>query len=188
MRTRPITIAAIGVVVAMSAAAALAQSTDGATCDRLAAYPDDPDKPADVAGNYEIPRDEIATALKACKAAAGTPDAPRRIWFELGRAYEFSRRPAEGAKAYRKAIDAGSTSAMVGLGGLYAKGKGVKADPAEARKLFEQAATAGNPLGMINLARSMAPASACRSILPRRGAGSKRPLPPTRWMRCFSSA
>jgi uncharacterized protein len=151
MKTRPIIVAAIGVVVAVSAAAALAQSTDIATCDRLASYPEDPDKPSGVAGNYQIPRAEIATALKTCKAAAGAADAPRRIWFELGRAYEFSRQPAEALKAYRRAIDAGSTSAMVGLGGMYAHGSGVKANAAEARKLFEQAATAGNPLGMINL-------------------------------------
>jgi len=51
MRKRAIIVVATGVVVAMSAAAALAQSTDIATCDRLAAYPDDPDKPAGVAGN-----------------------------------------------------------------------------------------------------------------------------------------
>jgi uncharacterized protein len=152
MRKRTgVVVVAVGIAAAMGTAAALAQSSDGATCDRLAAYPDDPDKPAGVAGNYEIPRDEIATALKACKAAAGAANAPGRFWFELGRAYEFSRRPAEAVKAYRKAIDAGSTSAMVGLGGLYAKGAGVKADPAEARKLFERAAAAGNPLGMINM-------------------------------------
>jgi uncharacterized protein len=153
MKTRPIIVAAIGVVVAVSAAAALAQSTDIATCDRLASYPEDPDKPSGVAGNYQIPRAEIATALKTCKAAAGAADAPRRIWFELGRAYEFSRQPAEALKAYRRAIDAGSTSAMVGLGGMYAHGSGVKANAAEAHKLFEQAATAGNPLGMITLCR-----------------------------------
>jgi TPR repeat protein len=140
-----------GIALAASAIAAAAQSNDSATCDRLAAFPDDPDKPAGVAGNYEIPRDEIATALKACKAAAHAAGATHRTWFELGRAYEFSRQHGEAAKAYRKAIEAGSTSAMVGLGGLYAKGAGVKADPAEARKLFEQAATAGNSLGMINL-------------------------------------
>jgi TPR repeat protein len=150
MRKRAVIIVATG-VVAMSVAAALAQSTDIATCDRLAAYPDDPDKPTGVAGNYEIPAAEIATALKACKAASGAADAPRRIWFELGRAHEFSRQPAEALKAYRKAIDAGSTSAMVGLGGMYANGSGVKANAAEARKLFEQAAAAGNPLAMANL-------------------------------------
>jgi TPR repeat protein len=151
MRKRAIIVAAISLVAAINAAAAQAQSTDIATCDGLAAFPDDPDKPVGVAGKYQIPGAEIATALKACKAAAGAADAPRRIWFELGRAYEFSRQPADALKAYRKAIDAGSTSAMVGLGGMYAHGSGVKANAAEARKLFEQAAAAGNPLAMMNL-------------------------------------
>jgi uncharacterized protein len=151
MRKHGNIVVAIGIALATSTMGALAQSTDSATCDRLAAFLDDPDKPAGVAGNYEIPAGEIATALKACKAAAHAAGATHRTWFELGRAYEFSRQHAEAAKAYRKAIEAGSTSAMVGLGGLYAKGAGVKADPVEARKLFEQAAAAGNPLGMINL-------------------------------------
>ncbi len=151
MRNHGKIIVAIGIVITTCAMAAGAQSSDSATCDRLAAYPDDPDKPPGVAGNYEIPAGDIATALKACKAAAHAADATHRTRFELGRAYEFGRQHAEAAKAYRKAIEAGSTSAMVGLAGLYAKGAGVKADPAEARKLFERAAAAGNPLGMLNL-------------------------------------
>ena len=45
----------------------------------------------------------------------------------------------------------GSTSAMVGIGGMYAHGSGVKANPAEARKWIERAAAAGDPTGMANL-------------------------------------
>lgn len=187
MRKHGNIVVAIGIALATSTMGALAQSTDSATCDRLAAFPDDPDKPAGVAGNYEIPAGEIATALKACKAAPRAAGATHRTWFELGRAYEFSRQHAEAAKAYRKAIEAGSTSAIVGLGGLYAKGAGVKADPVEARKLFEQAAAAGNPLGMINLGSVYGPVSASRSISRSRGAGSKRQRPPTRRKQCFSS-
>jgi hypothetical protein len=86
-------------------------------------------QPAGVAGNYEIPAGESATALKACKAAVRAADAPRRIWFELGRAHEFSHQRAEAVRVYRKAVEAGSTSAMVGLGGLCAKGAGVKKGP-----------------------------------------------------------
>jgi TPR repeat protein len=125
--------------------------TNVETCDRLAAYPDDPDKPAGVAGYHQIPGPDIATALKACKAAASVAGAPRRLVFELGRAYEFSRQPAEAVRAYRKAVDMGSTSAMVGLGAMYANGSGVKANPAQARALIERAAAAGNPTGMNNL-------------------------------------
>ena len=130
---------------------ALTAPADIATCDRLAAHPGDPDKPADVKGSLDIAPPDVATALKACKTAAAAPDAPRRVQFELGRAYEFNRQPASAAIAYRKAVEAGSTSAMVGLGALYAKGTGVKTNGAEARKLFERAAAAGDPLGMSNL-------------------------------------
>ena len=188
MTKRSLMVVAIGAAVAMSAAPARAESADTATCDRLAAFPDDPDKPAGIAGRYEIPGPEIATALKACEAAANAADAPSRIWFELGRAYEFSRQPAEALKAYRKAIDAGSTSAMVGLGGMYANGSGIKANPAEARKLFEQAGQRAIRSRCPISDRCTAPASAWRSILPRRACGLRKPLSRTRRKRCSSSA
>jgi TPR repeat protein len=142
--------------ILLAAAALLAPTaaraeTDVETCDRLAAYPDDPDMPAGVAGNYHIPRPDVGNAVKACKAATSADGAPRRIWFELGRAYEFNHQAAEALRAYRKAIDMGSTSAMVGIGGMYAHGSGVKANPAEARKWIERAAAAGDPTGMANL-------------------------------------
>ena len=148
----PAMIAAI-LAAALSSVAAPSRAApaDIATCDRLAAHPDDPDKPADVKGNSDIRAPDIAAALKACKTAAAAPDAPRRVLFELGRAYEFNRQAAPAAAAYRKAVDAGSTSAMVGLGALYFKGAGVKANVAEARRLFERSAAAGDPLGMLNL-------------------------------------
>jgi TPR repeat protein len=149
---RSVSLIAISLVAFWSAAVAEDDaSSDLATCDRLAAYPEDADKPADIKGPYQITAPDIEAAVKACKAAADAPDAPRRIAFELGRAYEFSGRAADAAKAYRRAVDAGSTSAMVGLGALYAKGHGVKKDLAEARRLFERAAAAGDRMGMTNL-------------------------------------
>jgi TPR repeat protein len=128
-----------------------ASPADVAKCDELAALPNDPDNPPDIKGRRDIPPREVAAALAACKAAAATAGAPPRTLFELGRAYEFNRQPAEAAKAYRRAVDAGSSTAMVGLGTLYATGKGVARNPAETRKLFTRAAEAGNPIGMSNL-------------------------------------
>jgi TPR repeat protein len=142
-------IAASIVGLANLAVPAGATPADVATCDRLAAHPDDFDKPAGVKGSYDIAPRDVAAALSACKIAAAAPDAPRRLPFELGRAYEFKRQPAEAVKAYRRAVDAGSTMAMVGLCALYAHGDGK--DAAEARKLFERAAEAGNPIAMTNL-------------------------------------
>jgi TPR repeat protein len=134
----------IGVLALIAATAqspARAQSADLVLCDRIAADPTDPDKPADVRGSAEIAPADVATAIKFCKAASG---ASRRALFELGRAYAANRQLEEAIGAYRKAADKGSTAAMVDLGRLFAAGSGMPKDEAQARKLFERAAQAGN--------------------------------------------
>jgi hypothetical protein len=57
-------------------------------CDRIAADPADPDKPADVKGVTEIAPSDVATAIKFCKIAA---PAARRALYQLGRAYAANR-------------------------------------------------------------------------------------------------
>ncbi len=126
-----------------------AQSADLVLCDRLAADPADPDKPADVKGTREIAPTDVATAIKFCKVAS---NASRRALYQLGRAYAANQQVPEAIGAYRKAADKGSTTAMVELGVLLATGAGVPKDEAQARRLFERAADAGNPRGAINLA------------------------------------
>jgi TPR repeat protein len=128
---------------------AYAQSADLVLCDRIAADPADPDKPADVKGTPEIAQSDIATAIKYCKIASGSS---RRALYELGRAYAANRQMAEAMNAWRRAADKGSTSAMVELGVMLGTGNGVAQNPGEARKLFERAAEAGNPRGVTNLA------------------------------------
>jgi uncharacterized protein len=128
---------------------AVAQSADLVLCDRLAADPSDPDKPADVKGTPEVAKADIPTAVKFCKVASGSS---RRALYQLGRAYAGNGQLPEAIGAWRKAADKGSTSAMVELGVLYATGAGVTLDEAQARKLFERAAEAGNPRGITNLA------------------------------------
>jgi TPR repeat protein len=118
-------------------------------CDRLAADPSDPDKPADIKGAADIAPSDVATAIKFCRAASA---ASRRALYELGRAYAANQQLPEAIGAYRKAADKGSTSAMVELGVLLATGSGVAKDEAQARNLFERAAAAGNPRGATNLA------------------------------------
>ena len=142
--------AAIGCLVALANAPAVhAQSADLVLCDRIAADPADPDKPADVKGVAEIAASDVATAIKFCKRAS---PASRRALYELGRAYAANRQMQEAIAAWRKAADKGSTSAMVELGVLYGTGNSVTQDEAQARKLFEHAAEAGNPRGVSNLA------------------------------------
>lgn len=130
-------------------APARAQSADLVLCDRIAAEPSDPDKPADVKGVAEIAPGDVATAIKFCRTAAASS---RRAMYELGRAYAANRQTAEAVAAWRKAADKGSTAAMVELGVAYATGAGVAKDDAEAHKLLEHAAQGGNPRGVSNLA------------------------------------
>jgi TPR repeat protein len=126
-----------------------AQSADLVLCDRVAADPEDPDKPADVKGVASIARSDVATAIKFSKIASASS---RRAMYQLGRAYVANRQTDEAVVVYRKAVDKGSTTAMVELGVMLANGTGVAKDEAAARKLFERAAQAGNPRGVTNLA------------------------------------
>jgi TPR repeat protein len=143
-------------VLAMTIAAMLAspsparaQSADLVLCDRLAADPADPDKPADIKGTPAVAPADVATAIKYCRTAGNSS---RRALYELGRAYAANQQLPEAMAAWRKAADKGSTSAMVELGVLYGTGAGVPKDEDQARKLFERAAQAGNPRGISNLA------------------------------------
>jgi TPR repeat protein len=142
-------IALIAMSIALAPTLAHAQSADLVLCDRLAADPADPDKPADAKGVPDVAPSDIATAIKYCRTASGSS---RRAMYQLGRAYAANRQIPEAIAAWRKAADKGSTSAMVELGVLYGEGSGVARDEAQARKLFERAAEAGNPRGVTNLA------------------------------------
>ncbi len=141
-------IGALALALAPFHSPARAQSADLVLCDRLAADPADPDKPADIKGTSDIAPSDVATAIKFCRVAA----ASRRALYGLGRAYAANRQLPEAISAYRKAADKGSTAAMVELGVLYATGSGVAKDDAQARRLFERAAEGGNPRGVTNLA------------------------------------
>ena len=136
-------------LLALAPSWAHAQSADLVLCDRVAADPSDPDKPADVRGVPDIAGADIATAIKFCKKVAGSS---RRAMYELGRAYAANQQMGEAIAAWRKAADKGSTSAMVELGVAYGTGTGVARDEEAARKLFQRAAEAGNPRGVTNLA------------------------------------
>jgi TPR repeat protein len=166
MKRLPKTVYFFGIMAFAPIAAApelRAQSADLVLCDRLAADPADPDKPADVKGVAAVAAGDVATAIRFCKQASGS----RRAIYQLGRAYAAAGQTGEAIGAWRKAADKGSTSAMVELGVAYATGAGVAKDESAAAKLFERAAQGGNPRGVSNLAalsgKSAAPADAARS-------------------------
>ena len=145
----------LGLAAPAALNAAYGQSADLVLCDRLAADPTDPDKPADVRGVNAVAPGDIITAIRFCKIASAQS---RRAMYELGRAYQASNQQAEALGAFRRAADKGSSSAMVELGVMYGTGNGVARDEAQARKLFERAAEAGNPRGVSNLAAVSGPA------------------------------
>ena len=91
---------AVAAVVLAHPTAARAQSADLVLCDRLAADPADPDKPADVKGTPEVAPSDIATAIKYCSVAGR---ASRRALYQLGRAYAANRQLPEAMAAWRKA-------------------------------------------------------------------------------------
>jgi TPR repeat protein len=140
---------ALAALAAATCSSARAQSADLVLCDRVAADPTDPDKPADVKGTAEIAPSDVATAIKFCKSAA---PASRRALFELGRAYAANRQLPDALAVYRKAVDKGSSAAMVELGIMFNAGLGVAKDDDQAHKLFERAAAAGNTRGAVRLA------------------------------------
>src|SRR6266849_1091673 len=142
-------IAVSAIIIVANPSQANAQSADLVLCDRLAADPSDPDKPADVKGASDVAPSDVTTAIKYCRIAASSS---RRALYQLGRAYAASGQMGEAIAAWRRAADKGSSSAMVELGVLYGTGSGVARDEAQARKLFERAAQAGNPRGVTNLA------------------------------------
>src|SRR4051812_15292698 len=142
-------IAVTAIAIAAAPSFVHAQSADLVLCDRLAADPADPDKPAGVKGTAEIEPSDVATAIKFCRTAS---NASRRALYQLGRAYAANHQTPEAVAAWRRAADKGSTSAMVELGVLYGTGGGAAKDEAEAQKLFERAAAAGTPRGIPTLA------------------------------------
>jgi uncharacterized protein len=156
---------------------ARAQSADLVLCDRLAADPADPDKPADVTGVDHVTPSDVATAIKFCKIAAGSA---RRAAYQLGRAYAAGQQLPAAVAAFRKAADKGSTAAMIQLGVMYAAGTGVAKDEGEARKYFERAAPA------ISLRCRAMPGT--RPIPPRLARCWRKRPTPIRPRRSFSSA
>jgi TPR repeat protein len=123
-------------------------AADVALCDRVAADPNDPDKPKDVPGVNDVAAADIATAIRFCKAVSAKS---RRALYQLGRAYAANQQWPEAVAAFRSAADKGNTSAMVELGVALATGSAGAKDVAQARALFERAVAAGNPRGATNL-------------------------------------
>src|SRR5258705_6469909 len=108
-------------VIAIAAAASLshpspvkAQSADLVLCDRLAADPSDPDKPADVKGTSDVAPSDVATAIKYCRIAGGSS---RAALYHLRPAHPPRGQKPRAIAASRQAGRKGPFPAMVELRG-----------------------------------------------------------------------
>lgn len=124
-------------------ATAHAQSADLVLCDRLAADPADPDKPADVPGVTTIPKADVATE----RAAAGGN--PRGVSNMAAVSGGTSANPAQARAQLTKAAEANVAEAQFQLGMMLADGEGGAKDEAGARALFEKAAAQNHSQGLL---------------------------------------
>jgi tetratricopeptide (TPR) repeat protein len=131
-------------------AAAIA-SPDIEACDRAAAAPADPEKPANIPGVTYKEVDSSA-AIRACRKAVEIAGAPRRVLFQLGRAIRISGNTADALTYLRKAVELGHAGAMYDLAGILRHGApGAKRDPGLAMALYERAAATGLNEALVQL-------------------------------------
>src|SRR6476619_4781455 len=87
-----------------------AQSADLVLCDRLAADPSDPDKPADVTRTSDVAPPDVATAIKYSWIAGGSS---RRVLSQLGPPYAAGGQTREALSGRGNVGVKGSSSASV---------------------------------------------------------------------------
>ncbi|MCJ2026332.1 tetratricopeptide repeat protein [Methylobacterium sp. J-067] len=116
-------------------------------CDGLASAPWDPDAP-DRSRTVEFRDLRAGPAATACQAAIAQAPHLRRLYFQLGRAYDRQGANQDAYQAYRRASDLGSGAAKVNIGILFRQGRRFEKNDTKARSWFREAAEAGIPEGM----------------------------------------
>jgi TPR repeat protein len=113
------------------------------TCDRLAAHPNDPKKPASVAGVADAAI--LPAAIEACAREVQASPQSARLKFQLGRALWAAKKYDEALEAFLQAEDMDYAAAAYYLGLAYEQGRieGEKADLAAAADLYMIAAAEG---------------------------------------------
>lgn len=124
--------------------AALPTAPEVEACDRAAASASDPDKPAAIPG-IDVKAISGPAAIAACRAAADVPNAPRRVFFQLGRAYVKLGNDRDAVLNYIKAAKMKHLVALHNLGVMHMSGRGVAKDMSAAREFLGRAADAGFP-------------------------------------------
>jgi hypothetical protein len=127
-----------------------AHSPDVVACDKAASDPRDSDKPADVNG-IDLDRRASTSAITACKNAIAVAGAPRRVFYQLSRAYEAKGESVDAINSLRKAADLGHPLASYALAERLVAGRGVPKDPATAMALYFKAADAGLNVALVKV-------------------------------------
>jgi uncharacterized caspase-like protein len=120
-------------------------------CDKLAASPQDVDRPSGVPG-VEYNRIQPKLAVDACRVALAAAPDDRRVQFQLARALDVAGADTEARALLTKSAAAGSISATSDLALMLETGEGGPIDIAQAVALFDKAAAAGNVAAMRNVA------------------------------------
>jgi TPR repeat protein len=134
--------ASIATTLPKAPAVDAASSPDVAACDSEAADPMDPEKPANTRG-VEMGVRSAVVAVSACGKAAATANAPRRVFYQLSRAYEATGSQLNALESLRKAADLGHPMALFTMADRHLAGRGVPRDPAKAMSMFYRAGDAG---------------------------------------------
>ena len=128
-------------------------------CDRLAAAPDDKDKPSDVPGvPWKEMRFHADEAVVACGNALKILTDHPRLVFQMARALQWSTHKNAGARAlalYTKAVGWNYPGAHDNLGSMYRDGRHVTKDMEMAMRLFRKGASLGDPGSTYNVAYTL---------------------------------
>jgi hypothetical protein len=119
-------------------------------CDRLAADPFSPNKPASVRGVHY--KKVTKAAVQACAKAVVADQNNGRLHYQFGRALYYGAGDHSKARiVFKGAYDLGATEALTELGRMDFFGHGGKQSFANALKTFEKAAKEGDPSAIKNL-------------------------------------
>jgi len=122
-------------------------------CDRHAAHPFDPAKPASVPG-IKFADIEAEKAIAACAEAARKRPAVDRLRFNHARALHKLQRYDEARAIYQALAAGGYVFAEANLAYMIFRGQGVPADTEEGARRFRIAAIKGNPDAQLGIAAS----------------------------------
>ncbi|WP_155914628.1 tetratricopeptide repeat protein [Asticcacaulis sp. AC460] len=114
-----------------------------AECDEKAGAFYDKDRPTKN-GYVEFVAINPVEAISSCQKAFDLRGNDRHVAFNLGRAYVSGKNYAMGNVFLERAIDQGSTAAMVALSTIYADGIGTDIDTRKSFELLSRASAAGN--------------------------------------------